>query len=178
MKKEMSMRSLLIFLSLPMAIALLWDIVPQIKNSAHFILNPTAGFLLEWDLTYGMIVIVFVLSLFTILIQKYATDQQTLKEIKKEQKILQEEMKKFREHPEKLAELQKKQFQFIPKTMMISMRAIAFTGVPIILFFRWFSDFFTELGNPVFLGFMSWFWFYFIGFLIFSSIFRKILDVA
>ena len=39
---------------------------------------------------------------------------------KKEQKILQEEMKKYRDHPEKMAELSKKQFAFFPKTMKLT----------------------------------------------------------
>jgi uncharacterized membrane protein (DUF106 family) len=176
--KETNMMSLFIFLSIPLGIALLWDVFPIIGNTAHFLLDPTAGYLLTWNVTYGFLLIIAVLTLFTTLIQKYTTDQKTLKELKKEQKILQEEMKKYREHPEKLRELQKEQFKFIPKTMMLSMRAIAFTGIPLILFFRWFSEIFSSMGSPLFFGFFSWFWFYLLGFLVFSSIFRKTFDVV
>ena len=161
-----------------LVIAFFWDKIPTIKNTAHLILDPTAGALLNWNVTYGMILIILVISLFMTLFQKYATDQETLRELKKEQKILQEEMKKYREHPEKLVELQKKQFEFIPKTMKLSMRPIVFTGVPLILFFRWFMDFFTVMGNPKFFGFLSWFWFYLIVTMIFSMILRKILKVV
>ena len=87
-------------------------------------------------------------------------------------------MKKYKDHPEKLMELQKKQFEFIPKTMKLSMRAIVFTGIPFILFFRWFMDFFTAIGDPKFFGFLSWFWFYLIFSIIFSSILRKIFKVV
>ena len=116
----------------------------------HYILNPAAGKILNWDLTIGMALIVFLLSLFTVIIQKYTTDQETLKEMRKEQKILQQEMKKYRDNPEKVMELQKKSFAFIPKTMKLTTRSIAYTAVPLILLFRWFMDFFTALENPKF----------------------------
>jgi len=125
-----------------------------------------------------MIIIVLIIALITTLVQKYATDQKTLRELKKEQKILQEEMKKYKDHPEKLMELQKQSFAFLPKTMKLSMRATAFTGVPFILFFRWFWDFFNAIPDFRFFGFLSWFWFYLIFTIIFSSIFRKVFDVV
>ena len=125
-----------------------------------------------------MLILVFIIALITTLIQKYATDQETLRELKKEQKIIQEEMKKYKDHPEKLIELQKKQFEFIPKTMKLSMRALVFTGVPFILLFRWFMTYFSSIGDPRFFGFLSWFWFYLIFTMIFSSILRKVMKVV
>ena len=119
-----------------------------------------------------------IIAILTTIIQKYATDQETLKELKKEQKLLQEEMKKYKDHPEKLMELQKKQLEFIPKTMKLSMRAIVYTGVPFILLFRWFMDFFNTIPDFRFFGFLSWFWFYLIFTIILSSILRKIFKVV
>ena len=87
-------------------------------------------------------------------------------------------MKKYKDHPEKLMEFQKKQMEFIPKMMRVSMRGIVYTAIPLILFFRWFRDFFSLIGDPQFFGFLSWFWFYLIGSMIFSSIFRKIMKVV
>ena len=156
----------------------LWDSVPSIKNSVHAVLNPTAGALLNWNLTIGMLVIVAVISLFTTLIQKYTTDQEALKKLKEGQKTLQEEMKKFqKENPAKVMELQKKQFESMPKMMKLSMASIVYTGIPFILFFRWFGDFFTLMGDPKFFGFLSWFWFYLIGLMIVGSVLRKVLKV-
>ena len=87
-------------------------------------------------------------------------------------------MKKYKDHPEKIMELQKKNFESIPKMMKLSMRGIIFTGIPFVLFFRWFMDFFEAAGNPKLLGFMSWFIFYIVFSLIFSSILRKYLKVV
>lgn len=161
-------------------VALLWDKVPIIKQTAHNIFNPTLGVLLKWNILYGMIIIVAIFSLITVLIQKYFTDQVMLREIKKEQKLLNEEMKKYKNHPEKMLEFQKKQLEFIPRTMELTMRPVLYTAIPFILFFRWFGDFFAT--DPYktyrFFGFMTWFWFYLVFTIIFSSIFRKWLDVA
>lgn len=176
--KEGGFMGIFIVMFVSLAIASLWDKVPFIKNSAHLILNPTAGALLNWNITVGMGIIILIISLFMTLIQKYCTDQKTLREMKEEQKILQEEMKKYKNHPEKVAELSKKQLEFIPKTMRLTMRPIVYTAIPLILFFRWFNDFFDVMVGFRFFGFFSWFWFYLLGTLIFSSILRKIMKVV
>lgn len=178
MNKQGSYAPLIIIMSLSLLIAALWNQIPFLKNAVHYVLDPTAGWLLQWNLTIGMLIFVFFVSLITIIAQKYGTDQKTLKEIKIEQKKLQEEMKLVREHPEKLMELQKKQMEFIPQTMKLSTRPILFTGIPFILFFRWFMDVFNTMGNPNFFGFLPWFWFYLIFTLVFSAILRKILKVV
>ncbi len=159
-------------------IAGLWDRVPIIKESVHFVLDPTAGKLLNLNIYLGMFVIVFLFTLLTILVQKYLTDQNELKRIKDEQKIMQEEMKKYRDNPDKLLELNKKQMESFPKTMELTMAPLIYTFVPFILFFRWFSDYFAgSLADFKFFGFLSWLWFYFIFSIVFSSILRKIFKV-
>jgi uncharacterized membrane protein (DUF106 family) len=156
----------------------LWDKVPAIKNSIHYVLDPSAGALLNWNLNLGMLIIVFLITVMTTIVQKYATDQKTLKEMKAEQKVLQNQMKEFKNHPEKMMELQKKQFAMMPKQMKLSMRAIIYTGIPFILFFRWFQDFFLANGSPKFWLGMGWFLFYLISAIIFGSILRKYMDVV
>jgi uncharacterized membrane protein (DUF106 family) len=181
--KEGSFMPIFFIMIISLVIAFAWDKVPVISNSVHSVLDPTAGFLLNWNLTAGMLLIVLTITVLTTIIQKYATDQEALRELKKEQKILQAEMKKYKEHPEKVAELSKKQMQFIPKTFKLTSRAVMFTGIPFILFFRWFNDVFIVMeattGAPIrFLGFLSWFWFYLIFTMVFSSILRKTFKVV
>jgi len=171
------MKIMLLVMVISFLIAGLWNKFPAISNSVHAVLDPTAGKLLAINIYFGMLVVVFVFTFATSLAQKYGTNQEELKKIKGEQKILQEEMKKYKEHPEKLLELQKKQLEFLPKTMDLTMKPLIYTFIPFILFFRWFNDFFTV--NPFkFFGFLSWFWFYLIASIIFSSILRKLLKVA
>ncbi|MDO8528335.1 MAG: EMC3/TMCO1 family protein [Nanoarchaeota archaeon] len=180
--KKGSMLPIVIIMFISLFIAFAWDKFPVIKNSVHAVLNPTAGALLKLNipggLEIGMIIIVFLITLISTLVQKFATDQNALRELKKEQKILNEEMKKYKEHPEKVAELSKKQMEFIPKTMKLTSRSMLYTGVPFILFFRWFSDVFTAMGNPKFFGIMGWFLFYFIFTIVFSAILKKVMKVV
>lgn len=176
--KEGGFLSIFLVTFLSLIVAFYWNSLPWLKNSVHAVLDPSAGALLKWNLTIGMLIIVFAITLITTLIQKYTTDQKALKELRNEQKLLQGEIKKFEHHPEKMAELSKKQLEFIPRTFKLTSRAVLFTGIPFILFYRWFYDMFTALGNPVFFGFLNWFWFYFIFMIIFSGILRKWLNVA
>ena len=176
--KKGSFLPIIIVMIASLVIAGYWDKIPIIKDSVHAVLNPSAGALLNWNVTWGMMLIVLIISLITTLIQKYATDQKALKELRAEQKILQEEMKKFKDHPEKVAELSKKQMEFLPRTFRLTSRAILFTGIPFVLFFRWFTDVFTTMGDPIFFGFLSWFWFYFIFTIVFSGFLRKYMKVV
>ena len=176
--KEGGFVGVFVVMIISLLIAFYWNTIDVIKNSVHSVLNPTAGALLNWNLTLGMSIIIMIISIFMTLVQKYATDQKTLKEMREEQKILQEEMKKYKNHPEKVAELSRKQLEFIPRTMRLTMRPIVYTAIPLILFFRWFNDFFSALIDFKFFGFLSWFWFYLIGTIIFSSILRKVMKVV
>jgi len=174
--KEGSFMPLFIVMLISLIIAFFWT-TPFIKDNVHRILDPSAGFLINWNVTYGFLVLIFIITLITTIAQKYLTDQKTMREMKAEQKKLNEEMKEFKNDPAKMMELQKKSFEFMGPMMKLSMRPMMFTGVPLILFFRWFMDIFTTLGNPKFWIF-SWFWFYLIISIIISSILRKVLDVV
>ncbi|MEK6895715.1 MAG: EMC3/TMCO1 family protein [Nanoarchaeota archaeon] len=176
MHKFFFVMSILMVVSL--IIAFMWDSLPVVKDSVHSVLNPTLGKLLDWNLTWGMFIIVFLIAVITTMIQKYTTDQETLRQLKKEQKEMQEEMKKFKDNPTKVMEMQKAALPASMKIMELSMRSAFYTIIPFILLFRWFMDYFTDAGNPHFFGFFSWFWFYLIFVIIFSSILRKVFNVA
>jgi uncharacterized membrane protein (DUF106 family) len=170
MKKDMLVLFIVMFVSL--MIAAQWDKVPEIKETVGSILDPTFGALMEFNLWIGFTIIVGIISLILTLAQKYLSDQHKLKELRKEQKLLNEEIKKYRDHPEKLAEINKKQLEFIPKTFELTIKPLIYTSIPIILLFRWFADYLLpRMGG-------WWFLYYIIFSMILSSIFRKALDVA
>ena len=172
--KGMGIMFLVMLLSI--GVAGLWGAIPIVKSTVHFILDPTAGVLLNWHVTIGMILITGIITLITTLLQKYLTDQDTIKTIKEEQKIVQQEMKLAKSNPEKTMELSKKSFELSMKTMPLTMRPLVYTVIPFVLFLRWFGDYFIV--NPVkIFGFLSWFWAYIIFSIVLSSIFRKILKV-
>ena len=177
-KGEASFAPVMIVLVLSLIVVSMWDKYPAIKDNAHKILDPTAGLVLNWNVFWGMTILVLIITIFMTIVQKYATDQETLREMKKEQKALNDEMKRFKDHPEKVMQLQKESMKFVMPMMKLSMRGMIYTGIPLILMFRWFMDTFAALGNPKFFGFMTWFWFYLITSIIFSAFVRKWMNVV
>jgi uncharacterized membrane protein (DUF106 family) len=161
-----------------LAVAFFWNQIPFIPSAVHFILDPTAGAILNLNKTIGMLVIVVILTLFTTLIQKFGTDQEKLREIKQKQKESQEKIKQHKDNPQKALELQKEMMGHSMEMMQHSMKPLLYTSIPFVLFFRWFSDYFISAENFLFFGFMSWFIFYLIFAVVLSSIFKKILKVA
>jgi len=159
-------------------LAFLWDRVPIIQNSVHAVLNPTAGALLAWNLDWGFLILVLIISLLTTVIQKYATDQESIKTLKAEQKQMQKEVQKFKNDPQKMMEMNKETLPLMFKIMELSMKGTIFTIIPFILLFRWFMDVFTTMGDPRFFGFFTWFWFYLIFVMISSIVLRKWMKVA
>lgn len=161
---------------LGIGVVTLWDKVPIIGQSVHIALDPSLGSLLNWNVTIGLLIITALLNFLTTLLHKHVTDQDLLKRLKEEQKIVNDEMKLYRNDPNKSLELSKKSFELMAKTMPITMRPVIYTTIPFILLIRWFGDYFKS--NPVkVLGFMSGIWAYIVFFIIFSMIFRKILKV-
>lgn len=169
------MTIMFLILLLSFGVAALWDNIPVVKSAVHAILDPTAGVILDWHATWGMVAITLFFTLITTILQKYLTDQDTLKRIKEEQKIVQEELKLAKDNPEKTMELSGKSMELMMKAMPITMRPAMYTIIPFVLFFRWFNDYFIATGAKV-MG-MSWFWAYIILSILFSSIFRKMLRV-
>ncbi len=175
MKKGISLWLLVMFLSI--LIAALWDAVPIIKDTIHFIFDPTLGYLIRLDFSWGFLIITFLITLATTIIQKYTTDQEALKNMKEEQKAMSEEMKKYKDDPSKMMEFQKKQLENIPKTFELTMKPLVYTIAPLIFLIKWFSDIFKNLGDPKIFGMLSWFWSYMLFAIIFSIILRKVLKV-
>lgn len=181
--KEGSFRVIAIVMVATMIIAFNWDKWAWMREGIESIFNPTIGAMLDWNLTIGMLVTVFIISAIITLLQKYTTNQKELKEIKKTQKEIQKKMKDFKDHPEKMMSLQKEQMALMPKQMKLGMRTIIYTGIPFVLLFRWLHDYFGAIeeatGAPVrFFGFLGWFMFYLIGSVVFSSILKKQFDVV
>ena len=172
-----TIRILVIVMIISLAMAAFWNSLPIVKQGVHYLLDPSAGRLLEFNVNLGMIIISALITLFITLIQKFTVDNETLRQLKKEQRMLSEEVKKFRDNPEKMMELIKKSMAKAGEMMNLSMGSFMYTAIPIILFFRWFNDYFTVLGKIKIFGFLSWFWAYLIFSIIFSMIFRKILKL-
>ena len=165
-----------VILGLGLLVSALWNQVPVVKQTIHYLLDPSAGRLLDWNVNIGMIIVAGLITLFITLVQKYTIDQETLKRLKAEQKDISNQMKEFRSDPAKMLELQKKQMPLMREIMEVTMGSTLYSAVPIILFFRWFSDYFATIDVKIF-GFMSWFWAYIVISILLSTVFRKIFKL-
>jgi len=175
------MKILFLVTILGLVVAGIWNAVPAVKTGVHAALDPSIGALMNWNLNIGFTIIVAVLTLITVILQKYMTDQEALKTIKEEQKIIQQEMKLCKDQPEKQMALSRKSMELQMKAMPITMRPVMYTTIPFILSFRWFADYFTPLKDIKLLHFFTastgWIWAYIIVSIIMSLVFRKILKV-
>jgi uncharacterized membrane protein (DUF106 family) len=169
------MKIMLVVYAIGIAVTFLWNQFPIIKDSVHFVLDPTMGSLLGWNVNIGFIIIMLLFSLITTLAQKYFSDQDALKTLKEEQKLIQQEIKLYRQDPKKTAELTSKSFELTMKTMPITMRPTLYTMLPFLLTFKWFYDYFTI--NPIKILGMHWLLAYFVIILVSAPLFKKILKV-
>src|SRR3989344_796274 len=89
---------------------------------------------------FSVVFLSFLVSLISVVITKYATDQSVMKDLKEQLKAYQEQAKKLKENPEAAMDVQKKAMDVNMKYMMHNMRATLFTFLPIILIFGWMSS--------------------------------------
>jgi uncharacterized membrane protein (DUF106 family) len=161
---------------LSLVIASAWTSIPVIKDTVTPALNSSVGVLLNWNPTIGMIILTAVLTLITTLLQKFFTDQDTLKQIKEEQKLLQQEMKLAKDNPQNSLELSKKSMELTMKAMPITMKPFIFTIIPFVLLLRWMADFYVVYPVKIF-GFLSGIWAYIVFSIIISILFKKLFKV-
>src|SRR3989338_9470100 len=137
------------------------------------------GFLFGWAINisplFGIIVISFILSLVSLLAFKYLTDQELMKSFKERSKEMQNEIKKHKNDPKKMMEVNKKvqaeQMDLIIQQFKQSLKPMLVTLIPFILIFTWIRNIYEPFGT-VFLG-MGGIGNYIVFSLIFSLILRK-----
>lgn len=125
--------------------------------------------------TISIIVIAFVITLGVTLINKFFTDQNRIKEIKKKQKDIQSRIKEHNQKGEtdKVLELQKEIMNDSMELFKHSLKPTIITLIPLLLIFWWIKDIYTTTAIA-----KTWFWYYLGSALISSVLLRKILDVA
>lgn len=102
------------------------------------LLNPVLGPLLKLPSLLAMVILAFLISLIITLIQKYATNQNRMKQIKEEMKSFQNRIKEEKDPNEKM-KLQKESMKLPMEQMRHSMKSMMYTFIPIILIFGWMN---------------------------------------
>lgn len=106
------------------------------------VLNPVFSPLLFLPTFLAIIIISFLISMITLLITKYTTDQKLMKQLKEEMKQIQKEMKELRKSPsdaKSLLEVNKRFMQTHRKYMSHSFRSMLFTFIPLIVIYSWMN---------------------------------------
>ena len=120
----------------------------------------------------------FSIAIFSVLVtiistltQKWLTNQEHLKSLKKRQKEIQKELKNCKDHC-LLQELNAEMMKITGTMFKSSMKPMFVTIIPFLILFSWLRGIYVPLlGN-------SWIWYY-LGYSIFASmILRKVLKVA
>ena len=106
-------------------------------------LDPALNFLLGWSLLLppwlGVLLLSFAISLMIVIVYKYTTNQNLMKQLKDEMQAFQKEMKELKDHPEKALEVQGKAMETNMKYMMQSFKSTLYTLLPIIIIFGWLN---------------------------------------
>jgi len=105
-------------------------------------LDKTLGFMLNWPPLYSILLISAVISILIVLIYKYFTNQEEMKQIKEQQKEYQKQMKTEKD-TEKLMKIQKEAMSLNMKYMGKSMKPTLITFIPILLIFGWMNAHFA-----------------------------------
>ena len=120
----------------------------------------------------SIIVAALIVSFFISLVNHLILDKERMREIKKRQKSIQEEIKTHKENPQKVVELQKEMMSHVGESLKHSFKPMLITFIPIIFFFVFIRRIFLETAIA-----STWIWWY-IGFSIVGSIvFRKVFDL-
>ena len=142
-------------------------------------LDPFLNPLLSYLGTFWFIVLIsFVVSLVTVIVYKYTTDQILMKSIKEDLDKLNKKMKENKSDSQKMMQYQKEMWGKQMTMMKHSFTSTIYTFIPIIILFSWLT---SNMGKEKILnlGFVQFGWLgsYIIFAIIFSSILRKVLKV-
>lgn len=113
----------------------------------------------------------FFVVLISTLVQKYLTDQEHLKALKKRQKEISKEIKKSKD-PSVMQELNAELMELTMKMMKSSMKPMFITMIPFLLLFTWLRGVYIPLMGS------GWIWYYLGYSILISIVLRKILKVA
>ena len=102
-------------------------------------LNIAFAPLLKIPALWAIIILSFMISLLIIIITKYMTNQEMMKNLKDEMKSCQKQMKELKNNPAKMMEMQKKAMESNMKYMSHSLKPTLITLIPIFFIFGWMN---------------------------------------
>lgn len=120
----------------------------------------------------GVIAVAILISLIVTLANYFLMDKRRMKELKERQKHLQEELKKHKGNQDKEREIGQELMSHALETMKHSFKPMLITLLPVIFIFGWMRKI---LAGTAIAG--TWFWWYLLGAIVSSMVFRKIFKL-
>ncbi|MBI2152011.1 DUF106 domain-containing protein [Candidatus Woesearchaeota archaeon] len=103
------------------------------------ILNPVFQPLLKLGPFWAVLIISLVITLVTVLVYKYFTDQAEMKRLKEQQKDFQKQMKELKDNPTEMMKVQKEAMKANFDYMKHSFKATLITMLPVLILFGWMN---------------------------------------
>ncbi len=126
----------------------------------------------------AIILISLAVTIFITVVRYFMTDRVKMKEIRERQKQLRAEMKQYKNHPEKMMELNQKMLEDMPDQMRQSFKPMIITLIPLLLLFGWMKSVYaaTSLSGSLWI-FPVWLLWYIGASIIFSIILNKMMGM-
>lgn len=120
----------------------------------------------------AIIMLSFLVTLFITIVNFFMVDKKRMKEIREKQKALRAEIKKFKDNPAKMMELNKQMMEDMPEQLKHSFKPMLVTIIPLLILFAWLRSTFaiTSIAG-------TWFWWYIGSSIVFSMILRRIFGL-
>lgn len=119
----------------------------------------------------SIIVISILVSLFITLVNFFVLDKERLRELRKKQKELNEQIKAHTD-PTKKMELSKQMMEHSMESMKHSFKPMIITLIPVLVVFTLIRGVFNDSTIA-----HSWFWYYFVTAIVSSMVFRKLFKL-
>jgi len=120
----------------------------------------------------SIILISIIVSFFISLVNYLVLDKEKVRELRGKQKALSEEMKKHKDNPQKMMEIQKEMFSHMGENFRHSLKPMIITTIPLLVVFGLIRGEFntTTLAS-------TWIWYYIGASIIASLFFRKLFKL-
>ena len=125
--------------------------------------------LIQTNPIIAIIILSFFVTIFITVVTYYMTDRVRMKELREKQKALRLEIKKYRDNPAKMMELNKQMMEDMPEQLKQSFKPMIVTIIPLLILFAWLKSTFdgTTIAS-------SWIWWYIGSSMVFSIMSRKV----
>ncbi len=111
----------------------------SLKSLAELLFNPILGPLLDLPSVATIFIVAAIISVISVVVQKYFTNQDRLKFLKKEMKKFQEKIKKNKDNQEEQLKIHKKMMPMQGEMMKESLRPTLWMMLPFMLIFFWLA---------------------------------------